>query len=454
MRKDRKAFFVVIEGLDGTGKSTVTRTISKLLNEADCLPGSVKLTFEPHDPSACGVFIRQVLMHRIRAPARTLALAFAMNRADHCDRDIGPFLDQANHKERVVLCDRYYMSSLVYQSDELLPMEKILDLNSAARVPDLTLFLNAPDRACYARMKTRDQTRELFESNLGKTRKKYLQAIELLKSRGEHIVEVSAEGNMGEVVLRVLTALIDNSPDWLARCIHPRLIAEDTPEYFEETQVRAEDFLSKVQGAWDVGPLVGADDLRHRLQAVRRTAEEVVRRMAYTDLCNVFLDLLKGAGYSAAGRLPWMDIDAVALVHTMPLGIAQHGAVIFMGSSQRYDLILPNVLAGDKIETLRHMSDFLLILDANPATLHSSYYERDQISLAGGADNLPSIMVFGRDHLSAELARMAADRLQEEFLLTINGNSALSDILQKFLESAAANSPWANGTKRQSAVAH
>jgi dTMP kinase len=454
MSRDPKAFFVVIEGLDGTGKSTVTRTISKLLNEADCLPGAVKLTFEPHDPSACGVFIRQVLMHRIKAPTRTLALAFAMNRADHCDRDIGPFLDQANHKERVVLCDRYYMSSLVYQSDESLPMERILDLNSAARVPDLTLFLNAPDRACYSRMKTRDQSRELFESNLGKTRKKYLQAIGLLRSRGEHIVEISAEGRMGEVVLRVLTALIDHSPEWLARCIHPRLIAEDTPEYFEETGIQASDFLTKVKGAWDVGPLEGADDLRQRLQSVRRTAEDVVRRMSYTELCNVFLDLLKSAGYATAGRLPWMDIDAIALVFTMPLGITQHGAVIFMGSSQRYDLILPNILANDKIETLRHMSDFLLILDANPSTLHSSYYERDQISLASGADNLPSIMVFGREHLAAELTRMAADTLEDEFLLTINASNGLSTVFRRFLASATANSQWALGTKRPLAVAH
>ncbi len=247
-----KSYFIVIEGLDGTGKSTVVRRLARIMNEPDCMPGCVKLTFEPHDPSACGVYIRQVLMHRIKAPLHTLALAFAVNRADHCNRDVAPFLAQANSRERVVICDRYYLSSLVYQTDDSISMSRIMRLNESAITPDLTLFLNASDKTCYSRMRTREQPRELFETSLRKTRNKYLDAMQFLTERGERVCAVSAEGSLNDVLLRIIDAITQNAPSWLSSRIHPQLLLENEPDYFEETDISRSRQRSATQavGAW------------------------------------------------------------------------------------------------------------------------------------------------------------------------------------------------------------
>src|SRR5579871_5521612 len=101
-------FFLVLEGLDGSGKSEISRRLAEQIGKqigAD----RVLLTFEPHDPSAAGQYIRDVLAKRITISARTLALAFALNRADHNERMIAPFLHDGDH--RVVICDRYVMRS-------------------------------------------------------------------------------------------------------------------------------------------------------------------------------------------------------------------------------------------------------------------------------------------------------------------------------------------------------
>jgi len=88
---NKNSLFMVIEGLDGSGKTSVTRYISNILDKEN--HGKVKLTFEPHDPSCAGLFIRQVLMKKIRNfSPKILALAFAANRLDHCDREINPWL--------------------------------------------------------------------------------------------------------------------------------------------------------------------------------------------------------------------------------------------------------------------------------------------------------------------------------------------------------------------------
>ena len=204
-------FFLVIEGLDGSGKTEISRRLKQTLQATHGT--EVELTFEPHDPSAAGLFIRDVLAKRITTTDRTLALAFALNRADHNDRVINPFLDVG--QQRILICDRYYLSSLVYQSTPAIPMEQVLMLNEGARQPDLIIFLNASAETCYARMSKRPQDRELFERNLEATRQKYLQAIDFLRGRGEIVAEVNADGDRQTVFNALLNALTKHGPSWL-----------------------------------------------------------------------------------------------------------------------------------------------------------------------------------------------------------------------------------------------
>jgi dTMP kinase len=205
-------FFLVVEGLDGAGKTTLARALAAELSAAR--PDRVQLTFEPHDASCGGDFIRQVLAGQIRGVSpRTLALAFAANRADHLEREILPFL--AGGPQRIIVGDRYYLSSLVYQSGPDLSMDEVMALNRTARQPDLTLFLDAGEATCSARLQLRGEERQLFERNFVETRQKYLEAIAYLRSRGEAIAVVNADGSFAEVQAAADATILAQGPVWL-----------------------------------------------------------------------------------------------------------------------------------------------------------------------------------------------------------------------------------------------
>ncbi len=198
-------FFIVIEGLDGSGKSTAAKRLAEML--AMRHGAEVLTTYEPHDPSCGGDYIRQVLTKKItRFRPRTLALAFAANRLDHCDREIIPWLEGG--PARIVISDRYYLSSLVYQATGDFSMEDVLRINELALKPDLIFFLNVRNEVCYERMKTRNLPPELFEENLEETRRKYLAAIEFLRrEHGETIVEIDGNGPVDATVDAMLAQL-------------------------------------------------------------------------------------------------------------------------------------------------------------------------------------------------------------------------------------------------------
>jgi len=196
----KKSLFIVIEGLDGSGKSTSLKFLKKKLSPSY----KVKASYEPHNPSCGGDYIRAVLTKKIkRFSHRTLALAFAANRLDHNDRVIIPWLEKDGN--RIVLCDRYYLSSLVYQSSDEFSFADVFQLNEKAKKPDVIFFLNVSNETCYARMKSRNQAKELFEENLEESRQKFLKAIRFLKKKNkENIIEIDGNGTVEETVNAML----------------------------------------------------------------------------------------------------------------------------------------------------------------------------------------------------------------------------------------------------------
>jgi dTMP kinase len=206
-------FFIVLEGLDGSGKTEISRRLAALLSDS-LGADHVLLTYEPHNPSAAGEYIRDVLGKRITVSSRTLALAFAVNRADHNERELTPFIDRDDHQ--VIVCDRYVMSSLVYQSTGGLSVDDVMDLNQSARRPNLTLFLDVTPETAARRIGQRQDHRELFEDRFAETRAKYQQVITYLRGRGQQIEVVDANGTQIEVLNGVIETLNRCAPDWLS----------------------------------------------------------------------------------------------------------------------------------------------------------------------------------------------------------------------------------------------
>ncbi len=195
--------FIVIEGIDGSGVTTEAHRLKEYVTSKLDLP--VHLTKEPTDGPVGGL-IRSILARRVGAPSRNgafetidprcLALLFAADRVDHLETDILPKLEGGV----VVICDRYYLSSLAYQS---LNVERrwLEQINSKCITPDITIYLQVPPLVAERR---RNQARwhvELYEESqkLEKVAENYLEAIEDLRKRGQRMEVIDGNRPMREV---------------------------------------------------------------------------------------------------------------------------------------------------------------------------------------------------------------------------------------------------------------
>ncbi len=111
MIKMSKSFFITIEGIDGSGKSTLITKLEKYLIQQQ---KKVFLTAEPTS-SPIGRFIRNFLSPEQEYKSNFLAelFLFSADRALHVEQLKG-YLSQAYW----VLCDRYIDSTLAYQGKD------------------------------------------------------------------------------------------------------------------------------------------------------------------------------------------------------------------------------------------------------------------------------------------------------------------------------------------------
>lgn len=193
--------FIVLEGLDGAG----TTTQARLLGERLAAHGPVWVTWEPSDRPA-GRIIRRILAGEMRTDPQALALLFAADRLDHVYGPEGI----AEHLRRgtSVVCDRYYISSLAYQTLDA-PFSWVWRINSRALRPDMTVFVDVPVAECLARIGSRQgEHKDLFEREeaLQRVRERYYRAMDFLRDRecirvvdGSHPIAVVAAAVWAQV---------------------------------------------------------------------------------------------------------------------------------------------------------------------------------------------------------------------------------------------------------------
>lgn len=140
--------FVVLEGGDGSGKSTQLRRLAAWLRGRGV---DVVETFEPGATEA-GAAMRELLLHRPE-PIDPVAeaLLMAADRAQHVATVIRPALARGAW----VLSDRFLPSSLVYQGVVRgLGVDAVAELNRLAVgevAPDLVVLLDVDDAVAEAR---------------------------------------------------------------------------------------------------------------------------------------------------------------------------------------------------------------------------------------------------------------------------------------------------------------
>lgn len=137
-----KGLFITIEGGDGSGKSTQINLIEKYFVEKGY---NVVLTREPGG-TVIGEHIREIILNNdyMEMSDITEALLYAAARAQHVEQLIKPSIN----KEKIVICDRFVDSSIVYQGYARgIGIEEIENINNYATKglkPDLTILLDLP----------------------------------------------------------------------------------------------------------------------------------------------------------------------------------------------------------------------------------------------------------------------------------------------------------------------
>jgi len=144
--------FVTFEGIDGSGKSTVSKKVYEKLKSKGY---KVVLTFEPTD-----TFIGKCVQRFIEKKSDPFSTAFAFisDRIEHCKK-IKKWLDEGS----IVLCDRYAESTYAYQGAQMegiidKPMKWLKDLSDERIIfPDITFLFLIDPKDALKRIEHRDE---------------------------------------------------------------------------------------------------------------------------------------------------------------------------------------------------------------------------------------------------------------------------------------------------------
>ncbi|MFA9422777.1 MAG: dTMP kinase [Sedimentibacter sp.] len=141
-----KGIFIVLEGPDGSGKSTMAHKIGQYFNENG---REIEFTREPGGTNISEK-IRELILDRNNTEMnfRAEALLYAAARAQLVSEKIIPWLEAG----KIVISERYVYSSIVYQGigrglgiDEV---KKINDFGTSGLTPDIVLLLDVnPEKA-------------------------------------------------------------------------------------------------------------------------------------------------------------------------------------------------------------------------------------------------------------------------------------------------------------------
>ena len=190
--------FFVLEGLDGSG----TTTQGKLLNEK--ITHSV-FTHEPTN-GKIGQLARQVLKNEYPTTPLALAHIFAADRSEHLFAKDG-IVNQCQSGLKVI-CDRYFFSSVAYQSLEV-DFDLICQINNQFPLPQILFFIDTPVEVCLQRISSRNESEIFDKKNLQeKVLTNYLKILDRFQNQGMQIIKIDGTQTVEQILAEELQYLI------------------------------------------------------------------------------------------------------------------------------------------------------------------------------------------------------------------------------------------------------
>lgn len=202
--KNKKGYFVALEGGEGSGKSTQLKLLEDYLDKGGY---DVIYTREPGG-TPISEEIRKILLggKNVEMSDETEALLFAAARAQHIKEKILPAIAEG----KTVVCDRYVHSSLVYQGYARGLGEFVEKVNSYALencMPDVTIFLDITPERAFARKGGADADDRLEQSGIDFHRRVYDGYVRMAEKFPDHFVRVNADRGIDEVFAEILDTL-------------------------------------------------------------------------------------------------------------------------------------------------------------------------------------------------------------------------------------------------------
>lgn len=146
MNKENKSLFIVIEGADYAGKTTLIKNLKTKIQNNSEINNFFKKIIYTNEPNSehlefCNI-TKELALNRKDISDFTRALIFFANRSEHISKIIEPAINKGNC---LVICDRFYLSTLVYQGDEheqwmnwIRETQKLI----TTRTPDITYLID------------------------------------------------------------------------------------------------------------------------------------------------------------------------------------------------------------------------------------------------------------------------------------------------------------------------
>jgi dTMP kinase len=188
--------FVVFEGGDGSGTSTQLELLKRRFYGQDERLPHIVCTFEPTD-GVIGRLLRAALRGEARLRSETMARLFSADRAEHLYGEGG--IVELAREGSLVFCDRYALSSRVYQGIEC-GDELPAALNNGFPAPELLLFFDVDPDIALLRLENRAE-KDIYEDHgfQVRVRERYLALLDSCRAEGSRVAVIDASAPVDAV---------------------------------------------------------------------------------------------------------------------------------------------------------------------------------------------------------------------------------------------------------------
>lgn len=202
-----KGLFITFEGIDGGGKTTQLALAAKWLREQGY---EVVESREPGGTPLAERVRELVLNPLLPLTTTTQTLLYLAARSEHVDKLLRPSVEAG----RIVLCDRFSDSTLVYQGlsqgkslEELALLRNLCSFASAGMAPDLTLVFDGRPEVLVRRRAARGVSDRYELQGLDFQQALRMGFLALAEAEPERLQLIDAEGSQEQVAASVQQAI-------------------------------------------------------------------------------------------------------------------------------------------------------------------------------------------------------------------------------------------------------